>query len=100
MTTPKFEEQLVKTDEDWTVTRPFILFKDPPNLNYLNTSSMTILRAGNINFLCTLTEKPREVVTEMYYYCFSRLCYCYKGKRFNPREIHTRTLLEVKQLLK
>lgn len=100
MTTPKFEEQLIKTDKDWTVTRSFILFKDPPNLKYLNTTSIAALHEGNIHFLVTLTWQTKEYVEELYDYCFNRLCYCYKENNYSSRDLHDRTLLEMKRLLK
>jgi hypothetical protein len=100
MTTPKFEIELIKTDKNWHVTRPYITFKESPNLNYLNTSSIAMLRNGNINFLCTLTWQTKEYVEELYDYCFNRLCYYYKENNYNPYNLHDRTLLEMKRLLK
>jgi len=100
MTTPKFDVQLIQTDKDWTITKQYITFKDPPTLQYLNSTSLKVLRKGNINFLTTLTLKSNKEVEELYEDCFQRLCRFSRDKNISLYIIHYRTCLEMKRILK
>jgi hypothetical protein len=100
---PNFQNTPKPTEtekEDWSLVKSYITFSDPPHLRYLNVESTEVLRKGNINFLSTLTWKTKEEVEKLYDNCYNRLCFHYKDSLFNSHDLHERTLLEVKRLLK
>lgn len=86
--------------DDWSITRPYIVFENPPHLNYFHNSiSSKKLCIENIKFLSTLTWLPFKEVETQYHTCFDRLLRWDKNKT-NIFQLHNRTLLLMKRLLK